>query len=79
MSFDNAAALAVALNIPADEFMRQAGLLRTPPNHDSEVEELLHLFRQLKGDDRRDLLDLAQSKLARVKRGQNGEKETRRR
>lgn len=79
MGWDACDRLAKALGVPSEEFMRRAGLLPTPPQHDPEVEELVYIFRQLKGDDRRDMLDLALAKITRVKRGQNGEKETRRR
>jgi len=79
MGWDALVAVADALQTPREEVLRLAGLLLRLPTHDPEVEELVHLFRQLKGDDRRDMLDLAVAKLARVKRGERGEKETRRR
>ncbi len=48
--------IARALNKPPEQILRLAGLLPSKPEADSEVEEAVHLFEQLREDQRKYVL-----------------------
>lgn len=53
--------IADALEIPEEIIFREAGLLRTKPEMDANIEELLYLYRQLSEADRKRLLQSARA------------------
>jgi transcriptional regulator with XRE-family HTH domain len=75
------AAIAEALNLPADLVFRQAGLLPILPDEESALAELRALLPQLSGRDRIELVQIARLKARlceerqrrRALRGQEGE------
>ncbi len=54
--FEFCVGIARALNKPPEQILRLAGLLPSKPEADSEVEEAVHLFEQLREDQRKYVL-----------------------
>lgn len=71
-SFDTCVALADAFNKPRTEVVMLAGLLPTPPEHDEDLAELIHLVGQLEDEGRQEMIDLARVKLERLRKAKQG-------
>ncbi len=58
-----------ALNLPPNTLFKLAGIL--PPDADSplDIDELVHLYKNLPAEDREELIQLARMKAARRKKG----------
>lgn len=60
--------LSLAMNVPAETVFRLAGLLPSNGKSDPEGDELVEIFSQLDEDDQDDLLQLARTKVERLKK-----------
>lgn len=57
-----------ALNLPADDLYRRAGILPMKPNADETVSEIVHIYHMLTEINQGDLLDYAKNRLAKQER-----------
>ncbi len=72
--FDFCVAMARALDLPAEDLLRRAGLLPEPPGFSPLAGEILELFAKLSAEDQQELIEIARLKLARIRRGQRARK-----
>lgn len=63
-SFDTCVAIAKAFNLPEENILRMAGLLKSKPRESMMIEEISFIFDSLPEQDREEILQIARMKLS---------------